>query len=481
MHKRVIGAAPARKVSTVSDALAVSMHETGRLDFERMGAHLGRSPAEVREELAREKLIFRSPDGSGWLTADDYLSGNVREKLKAARIAAGSDPAYQGHVEALEQALPTRVEAYEIATPLGAPWIPADVINEWVQAVLQPRRWGYDRRRTGEYFRYDEDGEAFVARGGKVGASGKGGWTLAEKIDAPEAVMRNQWGTEEMSAKDILLHTLQGAPISISREGSDGKRVQDQAAILAAQEKAAEMQRHFSEWVWADESRRARLVDLYNDTHNASRARVFDGSHQTFPGMAAKWQSQMRPHQRDAIYRVVSDGTALLAHEVGFGKTATMVAAAMERKRLGLANKPVFVVPKATAAQFVGQFRDVYPGATLLAPDDDDFKAENREQFLSRIATGDWDGVVLTSEQFQRIPLSPLTEAKWIRRQLDEMSAAMSDLDEKGTREARQTQKGMDKKVLNYKVRPAAAPGGAAEGQGGAVFRGPGHRPALRG
>ena len=455
MHQRVIGAAPTRKVATASDAMQVTLHETGRLDFEHIAGQLDKSPAEVREELAREKLIFRSPTGLGWLTADDYLSGNVRERLKAARIAAANDVAYRTHVEALEGVLPTQVEPEDIATPLGAPWIPADVINAWIDDTIRP----YTRFGRGSYFRYDEEGEAFIAKGEKgqgtkVGASGKGGWTLAEKINAPDAVMRHQWGTPAMSAKDILLHTLQGAPISLSTEGPDGKRVQDQGATLAAQEKATEMQRSFDTWVWADESRKVRLADLYNETHNATRARVFDGSHQTFPGMAVKWRDQLRPHQRDAIHRVVNDGTALLAHEVGFGKTATMVAAAMERKRLGLALKPVFVVPKATGQQFVGQFRDVYPGAKLLTPDDDDFKAEHRDQFLSRIATGDWDGVILTSEQFQRIPLSPQTEARWIRQQHDEMAAVLQDMgDRSATREVRQTQKQMQKRLENYQVR----------------------------
>ena len=455
MHKRMVGSVPTQEVRNASDAMSVVMNETGTLDFERMGEMLGRTAAEVHEELANEQLIFRSPNGESWIPATEYLSGNVREKLRQARVAASSDTAYRRHVEALEKVQPTKVRAEDISTPLGAPWIPADVINEWVHEHFRPYR-NWRSSGAGEYFRYVDEGEAFVGQDAKgnnkrIGATGSGGsWTLAERINAPDAVMRSQWGTPQMSAKDILLRTLQGAPINVTKD-AEGRRVPDQAGTLAAQEKAAKMQESFDGWTWEDSKRRERLEELFNDTHNASRPRVFDGSHQTFPGMALKWQQQMRPHQRDAIYRVVNDGTTLLAHEVGFGKSATMIAAAMERKRLGLANKPVFVVPKATHEQFVGQFMELYPGAKLLAPDESDFKAGNREQFLSRITTGEWDGVVLSSEQFERIPLSPQTEMKWIRQQRNEMAGSLAALDG-DSRETRQTQKKIQQKIDNYET-----------------------------
>ena len=457
MHKRVVGAAPVRKTGSPGDAMSVVMNETGSLDFERMGKLLGRSAAEIREELAQEQLVFKSPDGKTWIPAVEYLSGNVREKLQEARVAASNDASYRKHVEALEKVQPTPVTAEDISTPLGAPWIPAGVINQWVDEHFQPYSSRWRGEESGGYFRYVDEGEAFVGEDDKgkskrIGATGSGGsWTLAKKISGPDAVMKNQWGTPQMDAKDILLKTLQGAPINVT-ETQDGKRVPDQPGTLAAQEKAAEMQKSFDEWVWKDEDRRKRLEELYNDTHNASRPRVFDGSHQTFPGMALEWQQKMRPHQRDAIYRTVNDGTVLLAHEVGFGKSATMIASAMERKRLGLTNKPVFVVPKTTHEQFVGQFMELYPGARLLAPDESDFKAGNREQFLSRIATGEWDGVILSSEQFEKIPLSPATEIKWIRQQRDEMRGALANL-EGDSVETQRTQKQIDKRIENYETR----------------------------
>lgn len=455
MTKRVVGAVAAQRAASPADALTLSLNESGRVDFERMGKMLERDPAEVRDELADERLIFRSADGSAWVPAAEYLSGNVVGKLTAARKAATADPTYGGNVEALEAVQPEKIYADDISTPLGAPWIPADVVNEWVKENWRPYvPWN----KSGQFFQYTNEGEAFVGQDAKgknkaMGTSGGGGsWTLAQKIDASDAMLRNKWGTEQMSAKDILLKTLQGAPISVTQKNPDGTRSYDPEGTLAAQQKAEEMQKSFEEWVWQDAERRERLEDLYNDAHNSIRQRLFDGSHQTFPGMSAKWQRQMRPHQQDAIYRVVNDGTALLAHEVGFGKTATMVAAAMERKRLGLANKPVFVVPKATHEQFIDDFLDIYPGARLLAPDATDFQKGNREQFLTRIATGDWDGVILSTEQFEKIPLSAATEAKWIRKQQDEMRSALTEIDTSSA-EGKRTQKQISKRLLNYTAR----------------------------
>ena len=450
MNKRVVGAVPVQQVRNASDAMTTSMNESGQLDFERMGKMLDRSADEVREELEEEQLIFRSPGGDTWIPKAEYLSGDVREKLKAAKLAATAEPAYRKHVEALEQVQPTRIPAEDIATPLGAPWIPADVVNAWVEDTLSP----WNKSRSGEpteYFRYGEMPESFIAGGKRVGGTG-GGWTNYEDINASDAMMKNEWGTERAPAHKILLKVLQGASIQLKKEGPDGKQVLDHEATTAVQEKAAAIQKSFGEWVWKDPERRERLEGLYNEKHNAMAPRVFDGSHQTFPGMALEWQKQMRPHQRDAIFRTTHDGTALLAHEVGFGKSATMVASAMERKRMGLANKPVFVVPKATHDQFVGQFMEVYPGAKLLAPDASDFQKGNREAFMSRIATGDWDGIILTTEQFEKIPISAATESKWVKKQLDEMKGALSDVDT-SSKAGQRTHKQIQKKLLNYSVR----------------------------
>ena len=434
--RRVIGAPVERDVANVSDAMSVAFNESGSLDFDRMGQLLGQSPDGVRAELAGEQLIFHNPEGD-WEPANEYLTGRVRDKLRTARQVAAKNPAYQGNVEALEAVQPEDVPAGDIAAPLGAPWIPDSVVNQWVR-----EHWDTPR---GNWFKYSED---------------IGQWSKAGEVPALDATLRSDWGTPQMGADDILLHTLKGSPVNITKPDGQGGRVKDLEGTLAAQGKASRMQESFSDWIWQDPERNARLARKYNDTHNALRPRVFDGSHQEFPGMAPEWQKQLRGHQRDATFRVVHDGTALLAHEVGFGKTAVMVASAMERKRLGLVNKPVFVVPKATHKQFTAQFREIYPGAKLLSPDEKDFSSENREVFLSRIATGDWDGVILTSEQFQKIPVSPETEVKWIRGQLDDLRSAQEELarDSVRRKESR-TQKQIQKSIesLNVKLKDLRA------------------------
>ena len=433
--RRPVGSEPERNVTNAADAMSVVVNESGSLDFDRMGQLMGEHPDRVREALAEERLIFRNPMGD-WEPASEYLTGRVREKLQIAGQLAASNPAYRDNVAALEAVQPEDVPASRIMTPLGAPWIPDDVVNDWVVQHLSSSPYG-----TNNWFRYSED---------------LGEWSYASKVPALRAKLHSEWGTEEMGADDILIHTLRGMPISVTRPDGKGGRERDVVGTLEAQKKAREMQESFSEWIWEDPDRQEKLTRLYNDTHNAVRPRVFDGSHLTFPGMDPAWQDKLREHQRDAIFRVVHDGTALLAHEVGFGKTAVMVASAMERKRLGLVDKPVFVVPKATHKQFETDFREMYPGAALLFPDDKDFSNQNREAFLNRITTGDWDGVILTSEQFQKIPVSPRTEAKWVQGQVDELQSALEYLSEEGGgrrgRESR-TQKQIQKKLEALRVK----------------------------
>ena len=410
--RRVVGSSQQRGVANESDAMSVVVNETGTLDFDRMGQLLGQSPDSVREDLASEGLIFHNPLGN-WEPASEYLTGPVREKLQTARRIAAQDPLYQGNVAALEAVQPSDIPAGEIGTPLGAPWIPDYLVNQWVYENWHTGGRGFRE----DWFKYSEE---------------IGQWSNPRKVIAYEATLESEWGTKGMDAAKILLHVLQGSPIAVTRSDGNGGTVKDVEGTLEAQEKATKMQESFNDWLWKDPERNSRLVRIYNDAHNNTRPRVFNGSHQTSPGMAPHWQEQMREHQRDAIFRVVHDGTALLAHEVGFGKTAVMVASSMERKRLGLIDKPIFVVPKATHRQFVVDFRKIYPGAQLFSPKDKEFSNENREAFLNRIATGDWDGVILTGEQFQKIPVSPETEAKWTREQLDDLRSALDDLSSQG-------------------------------------------------
>ena len=453
MYKRVVGAAPVQRASSAADAMAISLNESGTLNFERMARMLGRSTDEVREELANDGLIFRTADGSAWVPAPEYLTGNVREKLKRARLAATVDPSYRNNINALETVQPERVPAEDIRATLGAPWIPAEVVNEWVTSAFQPHNYGDER----DYFTYTPQSESFITQeedkhgrwqSKQKNKSGQGGgWTVNDRIFANYAMMHSTMGTERMSADKILLKVLEGSPIQVKKKGTP-----DPEATAAAQQKADQMRQSFADWVWTDPDRTRHLEDIYNDTHNAHRPRIFDGSHQTLPGMAAEWQRQLKKHQRDAIYRVVNDGTTLLAHEVGFGKTASMVASAMERKRLGLANKPLFVVPKATREQFADEFMEIYPGARILVAGDTDFQSGNRERFLSRIATGDWDGVIVSGEQFSAIPLLPETEAKWLRKQRDDLEAALVDVDTSSAG-GRRAQNDITTRIRNYETR----------------------------
>ena len=430
--RRLTGAEPERNVTNAADAMSVVINESGRLDFQRMGQLLGDSPDAVRDSLAGDGLVFRNPMG-GWESADEYLTGRVRDKLEVARKVTAADPAYQTNVSALEAVVPEDVPASQISTPLGAPWIPDSVVNEWAAQHLS--RFP---NQKGEWFRYSPE---------------TGEWSKAAKVTGYEGTMHSQWGTEAMAADDILINTLRGMPINVTMPDGKGGRVKDLEGTLEAQGKSSQIQESFNDWIWEDSARQERLVRLYNDTHNGLRPRVFDGSHLKFPGMDPKWQSQLRSHQRDASYRVVHDGTALLAHEVGFGKTAVMISSGMERKRLGLIDKPVFVVPKATHEQFARDFCGMYPGADLLFPTEKDFSSEHRETFLNRIATGDWDGVILTSEQFQKIPVSPATEAKWVQQQVYDLQVALEGLDAEGGEYKRRSQKQIDKKLEAMRVK----------------------------
>ena len=435
--RRVVGAKPDRAVASVADAMSVSFNESGNLDFQLMGNLVGKEPGEVRRELAEEQLIFHNPVG-GWEPASEYLTGRVREKLTVAEQVTTRNPAYQPNVDALRNVQPADVPAGDITTNLGAPWIPARDVNQWVKERFRP---SLNYRRGGEnWFHYSDE----------IGA-----WSAKDALDVPAAIEDAEWGTSKIKASKILLNTLQGKPITVTKPNpnpEDDRRVPDPEGTLEAREKATAMQQDFAEWVWQNPERAERLARVYNDTHNATRPRIFDGSHQTYPGMAVQWQQQMREHQDDAIFRVVNDGTALLAHEVGFGKTAVMVAANQERRRLGLTNKAIFVVPKATHRQFVSQYQEIYPDATLLTPGPEDFKPKSREAFLSRIATSDWDGVVLSTEQFQNIPVSPTTERKWVNQQLGDLRSALENMETNDGRKS-PSQKDVEKKIASMETK----------------------------
>ena len=423
LDQRVVGGTVAPALQTPEDAFAHTFAQSGTLDFERMGQLLGKDPNTIQVALQNQDLIFENPETGRWESADRYLTGRVRAKLESAQHAADADPKYRKNVAALEEVQPKDIPPGDIAVPLGASWVPAGVLNRWIEERWQPDTLTRNGHKN-NFFRYDE---------------ALGYWVPEDKINATEARMRAEWGIKEMAANKILEAALLGRPITVTVPDPEDskKRIADPVKSLAAQQKVKKMQEDFEEWVWQDPQRGARLAELYNRTQNDLRPRVFDGNHQTFPGMSADWQNKLRPHQRDAIYRVVQDGTALLAHEVGFGKTAVMVAGGMERKRLGLSRKPVYVVPKATHAQFRGQFLELYPQAQVLFPEEKDFDKEHRREFLARVRTGDWDAIILTMDQFSNIPVRPETEAAWQERHVEELRDAFEASEANGDTKSR--------------------------------------------
>lgn len=405
-QRTVRGLGEQHDVASNSDAVIVSLNETGRLDFNRMGELLGKDANVVQEELAEQRLIYKNPIGE-WEPADQYLSGDVREKLRTAEAAATAKPAFNVNVEALRDVQPADLPPSQIGVRLGAPWVPSEDINEFVTQLVDAYK-GY--RHQGNYFKYvPETGE----------------WVKDDRVEASEAKMYSEWGTGRMGANEIIHRLLNGKLIQVNDKDANDNPVRNPAETVAAQEKATAIQAAFKEWIWNDPDRASRLAKYYNDTFNTYRPRRFDGTHQALPGMIEGWAKKIHPHQKDAIWRVVQDRTSLLAHEVGFGKTAVMVGAGMELRRLGLSRKNLYVVPKATHGQFEKQFRELYPYANILFPSDDDFTPERRPEFISRAVTGDWDAIILADTQFRRIPIKPETEVAFLRREVEDFRSAL--------------------------------------------------------
>ena len=439
-EKRVVGGTVPPALRSAEDAFAHTFAQSGTLDFERMGQLLGKDPNTIQVSLQNQGLIYENPETGRWESADRYLTGRVRAKLESAQLAADADPKYRKNVAALEKVQPEDIPAGDIAVPLGAPWVPARVLNQWIQDRFQPDTYTRNGHKN-NFFRFDET---------------LGNWVPEDKIKASEEKLRTEWGTKHIAANKILEIALEGRPITVTQPNPDDpdKRVTDPEASLAAQKKAEKMQEDFEKWAWEDPKRAEYLAEIYNRTQNDLTPRVFDGDHQTFPGMSADWQKKLRKHQRDAIYRVVQDGTALLAHEVGFGKTAVMVAGGMERKRLGLSRKAAFVVPKATHGQFREQFLEIYPQAKVLFPEPKDFEPKNRREFLARVRTGDWDAIILTMDQFKNIQVRPDTEAAWQELHVEQLRDAFAASLESGDTKSR-THKQIETALKNERTKLA--------------------------
>lgn len=400
-------------VDTASEALAVSLGEKARVDLEYMGSLTGKTQEQLAEEL--RGVIFPVPgevETNGkphYATADEYLSGNVREKLRTAKQAAEQDGTYSINVEALEKVQPKDLTAGEISVRLGATWIPEDVAEQFTHELLQTPFYYKSRIRV----RYSPV---------------TGEWNVSEKsLDRSSIRVFNTYGTKRVNAYKIVEDTLNLRDVrvfdTVQDENGKEQRVLNKKETAIAQDKQDQIKEKFQEWVWSDPARRERLCSLYNEKFNAIRPREYDGSHLVFAGMNP--EITLRPHQRNAVARTIYGGNALFAHVVGAGKTYEMIAAAMESKRLGLSGKALFVVPNHIIGDFASDFLDLYPGANILVATKKDFEKQRRKKFCARIATGDYDGIILGHSQFEKIPLSSERQQAMLKKQIAEVVAGI--------------------------------------------------------
>ena len=440
---------PVEHTETAAEALAVSLNELGRVDMEYMSRLCGRDTSSANEKsqprrstnpspgaasytatdsnssipaenkdvnsIAAELsgVIFRVPGTDRYVTADEYLSGNVREKLREAEAAAKADQSFNINVEALKAAQPRELTASEIDVRLGATWIEPRYIEQFMVNTFQPTYWA-SRSMSVNYSPYTSE------------------WRIEGKsaVSATDVNAFSTYGTSRISAYKILENTLNLRDVRIydKIEDADGteRRVLNVKETTLAQQKQQVIKDAFRDWLWKDPKRRETLVAKYNELFNSTRPREYDGSHLTFPGMNP--EIELREHQRNAIARILYGGNTLLAHEVGAGKTFTMAAAAMEAKRLGLCRKPMFAVPNHLTEQWASEFLRLYPSANVLVATKKDFEPANRKKFCARIATGDYDAVIIGHSQFERIPVSQERQERLLRSEIEDITEGINQL-----------------------------------------------------
>ena len=428
-------------VDTASEALTLSIAEKAEVNMEYMSNLTGKTAEELASEL--RGVIFHDPtlgaieDNEGWVTADEYLSGNVRQKLRQAEAAAAENPSYQINVEALRAAQPKDLDASEIEVRLGATWIDRSYIKQFM----------FETFDTPRYLRYSMD----VQYSPYTAA-----WSISSKtrISYNDVAAWNTYGTDCVSAYEILEDSLNLRDVQVfdTIEDADGKkkRVLNAKETTLAAQKQQLIRDAFKDWIWADPQRRQALVRQYNEEMNSTRPREYDGRHIVFAGMNP--EITLREHQRNAIAHVLYGGNTLLAHEVGAGKTFEMVAAAMESKRLGLCQKSIVVVPNHLTEQWASEFLRLYPSANILVTKQRDFETKNRKKFCARIATGDYDAVIIGHSQFEKIPISKQRQERLLQDQIAEITMGISELRESGgekftVKELERTKRGLESRL----------------------------------
>ena len=422
-------------VDTASEALAVSLGERARVDLTYMSELTGKSEEEVAKELAR--VIFQNPVTEKWETADEYLSGNVREKLATARVFAENRPEFAINVTALEGVQPKELDASEIEVRIGATWIEPKYIEDFMRETFETPDYLFDRNLVGVQY-----------------SDVTGQWNVKGKnADRGNSLVNMTYGTSRANAYRILEDSLNLRDTrifdTIEEDGKE-KRVLNKKETMLASQKQEAIREAFKDWVFRDPERRQTLCAKYNELFNSTRPREYDGSHLKFPGMTP--DITLRPHQLNAVAHQLYGDNTLLAHCVGAGKTFEMIAAAMESKRLGLCQKSLFVVPNHLTEQWASDFLRLYPGANILAATKKDFEPANRKKFCSRIATGDYDAVIIGHTQFEKIPRSMERQAAMIERQITEIEMAIEAVKaEKGERytikQMEKTKKSLDARL----------------------------------
>lgn len=400
---------PVTSVDTPSEALALSIGEKAKVDVPFMAELCGKTEQEVTEELAG--VIFRNPVTQAWVTADEYLSGNVREKLETAETFAANHPEYQVNVEYLKRVQPKDLNASEIEVRLGANWIKAEYITDFMERVF----------KTPSYY----IGSSIKATYSEI----SGAWNISGKsLDRSNPRVTNTYGTMRVNGYRLLEDALNLRDTKIyDTIYEDGKerRVLNKKETMLAQQAQKAIRDAFKQWIFKDLDRREELCKVYNERFNAIRPREYDGSHIKFVGMTP--EISLMPHQKNAVAHILYGNNTLLAHCVGAGKTFQMIAAGMESRRLGLAQKNLYVVPNHLTEQWGADFLRLYPNANVLVATKKDFEPSNRKKFCSRIATGDYDAIIIGHSQFERIPLSPERQKSMIERQIQDITFAIAE------------------------------------------------------
>lgn len=430
-------AVPVTHVDTSVEALSVSMGEKAAVDLEYMEGLTGKSREKIISDL--KGIIFKVPESGTWQTSEEYLSGNIRKKLISAEKALKEDASYSDNVEYLKKAMPKPLTASEIEVRLGATWINAEYIEQFMKDVLHTPQRLFSR-------------EWVAVKFAPINCE----WNIKGKnADSFNPLVTGTYGTGRINAYQILENTLNLKDVKVydrilQPDGSEKRVVNREQTMLASQKQDA-LKEAFKDWIFRDPERRETLVKKYNELFNSSRPRTYDGSHLKFPGMTP--DVELKPHQLNAVAHVMYGDNTLLAHCVGAGKTFEMIASAMESKRLGLCHKSLFVVPNHLTEQWAGDFLRLYPGANILAATEKDFEPARRKRFCARIATGDYDAVIIGHTQFAKIPLSDERQKRLMQEQIDEITESISEA--KASNGEHFTIKQMEKTKKNLEVRLA--------------------------